>query len=235
MNHYAHAYLAGAFFPLPIWLILYYLRPDLRKEMVLIGSISGLLAIIFAPAVLNDYWHPSYAFNRFGGHWPFGGIEDFVYTFFIMGIASVLYEEIFGKKYARRRNRRARFHEFVVPALIFYILSFYVPVWLGMPSIYAAILSSGLLLAIVLAFRCDLLTDALLSGLIMGILVFAGYIVFLRIYPNLFKLDFYPTVGSNGYILKVPINEILWAFALGAVAGPVYEFFEGLKIQRRKT
>lgn len=230
MHSYTYAYLVGALIPAPIWALLFYLRRDLRREMLIMSLVGGTLAVLFAPAVLNDYWHPIYLFNKFAPSWPFGGIEDFLYTFFIIGIGSVIYEELFAKRFAKRHSRNISFIRFVGPVLLLYIVAFFVPIWLGVPSLYAALISFALLLSVIVFIRHDLLTDALLSGFILGLLVLAGYTVFLRLYPDIFQ-RFFDLNNYNGVrLIGIPIEELFWAFGQGAVAGPVYEFFAGKKI-----
>ena len=169
--------------------------------------IGGLLAILFAPPFLHDYWHPTYTLPL----WSFGGIEDFIYGFFIVGIASVVYEELFGKKFVKRKGRKKSFSRFVLPALALYGLAFYLPVYLGLPSIYAALFSFAVLASVIVSIRHDLLMDALVSGLVVGSLTLLGFILFLKIYPAVVN-RFWDLDGVNSLDLQlghfVSINSL---------------------------
>ena len=231
MSDYAHAYLVSSLIVLPIWLILFYHRRDLAREMLIMSLIGGLLALLFAPPFLHNYWHPIYVLPL----WSFGGIEDFIYGFLIVGIASVIYEELFGKRFINRKGRKNNFSRFALPSLVLYILAFYLPVYLGVPSIYAALFSFAVLVSVILILRHDLLSDALMSGLIVGLMTLFGFILFLKIYPNVIN-RFWDLNGVNSHsFIGIPIGELLWAFGLGAAAGPVYEFFVGQKFQKRPS
>lgn len=234
MFDYTHAYLVGALLPAPLWLALFYFRKDLRKEILIMSLLGGGLAVLFAPAILGDYWHPNYTFGGLSLHWRFGGLEDFIYSFFIIGIGAVIYEEIFGKHFTKRRSRETSFHHFVIPALLLYVLSFYIPLWLGLSSLGAALISFALLVGVIVIIRHDLLNDALISGLILGLLVAAGYVLFLKLYPGVFQRYWNINSFSGVKILGIPIEELLWAFGQGAGAGPVYEFFAGRKFQTKR-
>ncbi|HCM51585.1 TPA: hypothetical protein DIS56_00400 [Candidatus Saccharibacteria bacterium] len=231
MSDYAHAYLVGSLIIFPLWLLLLYHRKDLARELFTMSIIGGLLAILFAPPFLHDYWHPTYTLPL----WSFGGIEDFIYGFFIVGIASVVYEELFGKKFVKRKGRKKSFSRFVLPALALYGLAFYLPVYLGLPSIYAALFSFAVLASVIVSIRHDLLMDALVSGLVVGSLTLLGFILFLKIYPAVVN-RFWDLDGVNSFsFIGIPLGELLWAFGLGAASGPVYEFFVGQRFQKRPS
>jgi hypothetical protein len=192
------------------------------------GVVGGLLAVFLAPPFLKSYWHPGYVVKL---DWPFGGLEDLFYGFFVVGIGSVAYEELFGKHFTKRKSRDASMVRFIFPALAFYILSFYLPVWLGLPVIYSAFFSFAVLLTVILGMRRDLFQDALVSGLVLGLLVFAGYLIFLKIFPQAIQHLWDMKALSGATLGGIPTEEIMWAFGLGAASGPVYEFFAGKRFK----
>ena len=119
---------------------------------------------------LRDYWHP----ELFTG-WAIG-IEDLLFGFAIGGIAAVIYEELFGKKHARRHL--PAHPKWMLAVALFGITWMLVGnIVLGFNSIYVSILSFLIIGASILFFRHDLLKDALLSGLLVGILMFLSEIM----------------------------------------------------------
>lgn len=192
------------------------------------SMVGGGLAVLFAPPFLHDYWHPTYALPL----WSFGGIEDFLYGFFTIGIASVVYEELLGKRVKRRKTRDNKFVWFVLPAIMIYILAFYLPIYLGLSSLLSALLSFLLLSVVIIYFRHDLFLDAIVSGLLLGLMTFIGFILFIKAYPDVVN-RFWDMNGVNSStLIGIPVGELLWAFGLGAAAGPAYEFFAGQKFKR---
>lgn len=221
-----HAYLVGDLMLSPLWLAALLYRRDLHRELLTMSLIGGVLSVLFAPPFLHDYWHPIYTL-RFTD-WPFGGLEDFLNGFFVVGTASVAYEELFGRRFAARRTRGSSYSRFIVPAILVYAALFYLPVYFGWWSLYAAAFSFLVLTAVMLGLRHDLWRDALLSGLIVGIITLVGYSIFLKFYPG--AIRFWVRDNLNSHILAgIPSGELLWAFCLGATCGPVYEFFAGRK------
>ena len=84
----------------------------------------------------------------------------------------------------------------------------------------------------ILYFRHDLLVDSLMSGLLVGAIMFFGYLIFLTIFPEAIHQWWILQNISGILILGVPIEELLWAFGWGMVGGPMYEFFAVLKFRK---
>lgn len=219
---YRYAYLfISILFAIP-WVILYIHRKDLQKKILLMSILVGIAAVIWEPYFLKDYWQPLYA-TKFP-------IEDFLYGFFGGGIVTSFYEEFFGKKFAKRKNRKHHWLWFVPSLAILGLLSFHIPFWFGLNSIYAAFISYVTLFCIMIFYRKDLFSDALKSGLFMAFITLIIYIFTLIIFPNVFIVMWDLPKLSHIFLLKIPLEEYLWAFLMGLAGGPVYEFFAGLRL-----
>jgi hypothetical protein len=81
-------------------------------------------------------------------------------------------------------------------------------------------------------FRRDLLVDALMSGLLVGLITLVGYIIFSALFPGIVHAWWKLSNLSGVFIFGIPGEELLWAFGLGMVAGPLYEFFMGLRFRK---
>ena len=227
--NYQYAYLLGnLFIGLPIWFFFFLRRRDLRREMLiisLIGAVAGPLSELW---YLYDYWEPQ-IFN--GWH---VGIEDVLFGFSIAGISAVIYEEIFGKRFAKRKNRKHHWSWFCLPCLALFALIFNVPFFVyGINSIYASIIAFLSLALLMLYFRRDLLFDSIMSGFLVGGFMFAGYLIFLSVFPDAISSWWKLHNISGVFVHNIPIEELLWAFSWGMVGGPMYEFFAGLKLQNQ--
>lgn len=226
-DNFQYAYLIGNFLiGFPLWLFLFIHRKDLRKEILISSVLIGVLAPLWSPWFIKDYWHPeSLNFWRLGA-------GDFFYGFFFGGIANAIYEEIFGRHYAKRKNRKHHWSWFLIPFFALFFLVFGLPVYFGINSIYAALVSFVAMSAFMIYFRRDLLFDALASGLLVGLLTLFGYLIFLALFPGIVHAWWKLSNLSGIFVMGVPIEELLWAFGLGMVAGPFYEFFMGLKFKK---
>jgi hypothetical protein len=224
MADYNHAYLIGCLLLFPIWIFILLCRKDLLRKMLNMGAFGGMLSVVFARPFLHDYWHPDYTLHI----WHFGGIEDFLYGFFAISIASVIYEVLLKKKAIRLKDN---YKKLWLPVLIGYTLFFYLLIFIGFPSIYSALLSFLVLTFPILMIRKDLIKVSIISGLIMFCLALIGFSLFLKIYPNVITMFWYKQ-GINSYLLfDIPLGELIWSFGLGMTMGPAYDFFAGQKFR----
>lgn len=228
MLGYRYAYLfADLAIGFPLWLILFVVRKDLRHKMLafgLMGAIAGPISEIF---YLRDYWHPLTITRT-----PIG-IEDVLFGFFAGGVGSVLYEELFGKRFAKRHRRTEHWIFFVFPiaAVCLFAFNRLFPLY-RINSIYASAIAFFVTTLVIIYVRKDLLVDALVSGLLAGSIFFFGYLFLLVFFPQIFAKMWLLHNISGITVSRIPIEELLWAFTYGLMAGPLYECYAGLAFQR---
>ncbi len=225
---YQYAYLIGdLLLAFPVWLWLFLRRKDLRREILLLSVIVGFLGPISELLYLRDYWEP----ELFNG-WAIG-IEDYLFGFFVGGISGSLYEELFGKRYAKRQNRKHHWSLFILPALLVAVTIMGVLVFsFNINSIYATSLAFLAVAIIIIFYRRDLWIDSLASGLLAGLFMFVFYQFFLSLFPEAI-IKWWKLGNLSGlFLTDVPIEEFLWAFAWGMMAGPMYEFFAGKRLAK---
>jgi hypothetical protein len=226
MHNVRYAYLVGGLMYLFIWVLLYIIRSDLRKQMMYLSVITMPLGIS-EPIFRRDYWNPP----LFNG-WPIG-LEELIFCFAIGGIAAVLYEEIFRKRYSRV-PAKTHAHSLLAILLFFVVWSYVLIFRLGVNSIYAC--SAALLIVAIylVSPRKDLVKVALLSGLLVSLLMLAFYQLLLRIYPDMVREIWYLKNISGILVLGIPIEELMWGFCWGFFAGPLYEIIHGLRLKNYK-
>lgn len=215
--NYDYAYLMGCFLLFIPWMFIYKKVKNIHQEMLAIGLLLGFFAILTSRAFGTQYWTPQYILG------PRLPLEDFLYGFFIGGVSSGSLHLFIKSK----RHRKLTEHALVqgAAATMASAIAFFELVWvLGLNPIY-----SGLIVLLVLTLmmyfkRADLIVSSFISGLILLVVTFLGFSILLHIYPNLIVKWWHISNLSDIYINKIPIEELAWAFCLGLLVGPLYEF-----------
>ena len=220
---YQYTYFIGCIICLIVWLLLYIKRKDLRKEMIfgsLLGVPFGLSEFLFVP----EYWNPPSLFNLIN---KIGfGIESLLFGFCIGGIASILYEFINKKKLKKvRKYKQSDF----APYLIFAILFLGLEIILPEKSIYNLSISLIIMAIIIALLRKDLIKQIMFSGFLFATL----YFIFCLTLKLLFEEFLYQYYNLNNLLniklLGIPIEEIIFGFAVGAAWSTLYEYIKGYK------
>lgn len=214
-----NAWLLLSLITLGVWAILYALKPELRKEMLIMSLITapmGLTQFIFVPR----YWSPDSLFNL-AATTGFD-IESIIWCFALGGIASVLYEGFIGSRHAKGMRKPAAYLSIVVVLISFLSLQFF------MNPIFAAIIALFLGAIIAAISRPDLTKHMFYGGLMFVILYAFLYWVLLIPYPDVFAQW---NLVSIGMIFGIPIEEHLYALSFGALWSGLYEYFCGLKLR----
>lgn len=200
-----------------VWLALYLSKKSVRKEMLHVSLWTAPLGPLSELFYIHDYWRPEYL-----GGLSFG-IEDLLFAFFIGGIGAVICEALMGPRWRVGHTRRRR--NTLVPLVLVGIAWMYAGVfWLGLNSIYVS--SLGLLaVGTVLIHRCkSYLRDAVMSGVLTALIMFAAYQILFLVYPNIIARWWFLDSISGMLVIGVPIEELLWAFSWGFFVNPLYEF-----------
>lgn len=229
---YVYSYLIADIVLLLVWLILFLLRKDLRKQMFIFSFTVGLLSPFAELVHILDWWYPlTITGTRIG-------IEDFLFGFAIAGIASVIYKELFSKQVRlRKRTKQKHGLENKNLFLIFILLlalffgSFYL---LKLNSFYSSVIAFLIPTLFIWIKRKDLIFDSLMSGLLLMIVSFVGFIVIETIAPGWVASTWNFKTLSGIMILYAPIEDLMYFFLAGCFYGPLYEFWKEGKLVKRK-
>lgn len=190
--------------------------------MVVIGFGLGVLSLILSQTFIRDYWTPQFFFG------PSFRIEEFLYGFFLGGVAAVIYSALEEDKHHQHRRQSVPLRTFLLTVAIA-IAVLLVSVWYGdLSSIHVAILILLLTSVVIIGKRSDLVVVAFVSGLLTAAVSLFGFIILLFIYPGLVDQWWNQTALSGYRVIDVPVEELYWAFFLGFCAGPIYELRHGL-------
>ena len=217
------AYLALSSALFAVWLLLYTLRADIRREMrwVSLGTmLLGLTEPVFVPA----YWNPPTLWDlaRRTGF----DLESLLFSFAIGGIVFAAYDVIFGTAPAEpiaheRAHPRHRHHWLAVASapLLFGLL------WAltALNPIDAAAIALVVGFLGTLYCRPDLWLKMLVSGGLFFLLYFAVFALFNRTFPGYVAAVWNLKAVSGVLLWGVPLEELMFAFTFGLYWSSVYE------------
>lgn len=208
---------AGLFVP---WVILYFLRRDLRKQMLIMSFLIGLVSAGSAYFWWTvDWWHPQTITHTKVG------IEDFLAGFTSGGIMSVLYETIFSKKYYWFGNTTYLKGKWIL--VLLFLLTSFLFWFVGTSSFWSAIISMSFVALVELYLRRDLIVQALFTGAGMAVITsFFFYYPIILLLPNWVSIT-YDSQLSGLAITGIPIEEIIFWFLAGILWGPFYKYWKG--------
>jgi hypothetical protein len=205
-----------AFIP---WFIFFFVRKDLRKEMLIMSLLAaplGLFDLLFVP----KYWIP-----QTFGNIPIG-IEGVVFSFLIGGIAAVSYAEFSQKKLKKitKYHRHFTVLVFAIVLPLIFIFHFFYILNIELATYLALLIGISLIIFI----RKDLFKPSIIGGLIFGLIYAVAIIIWMNLFP--FTKDWFILEGlPKLYILNTPIYEIIFAILFGAYWGILYELIFGYK------
>ena len=166
MISYTYSYLIADMVFLVIWFSLFIWRKDVRKQMLVISLTLGIIATFLEYIYIQDWWHPLTITHTIIG------VEDFIFSFTISGISTVIYEEIFKKKIRLRKEnskteikRDKKMFLIIILCLALFLGGFYL---LKLSSFYSSVLAFSIPLIIVLNKRKDLFLDSFISGIFLA-------------------------------------------------------------------
>lgn len=216
-----YVYLIGSGIVSIFWLFFYILRTDLRKKILLssiIGGILGITEIFFVP----NYWNPQFQtikiFNNLF-------LESFIFAFFLAGFSSVLYQFIFKKSLFETQKIKPKL--LLIPPIIFLL-------HLIIPQINVMVFSFGsMLMGALLFYLSDkkLGWPILLNGLFVLTFFLITYIIFWQLFPSLVISYNYKTLIKIS-IFGIPIEELLFFFAIGTNFCLIYEILSNSKYRK---
>lgn len=220
-----HPYLFADICFLCIWFALFLISPQGRRRMILYSLVWAPAAPIMQTFYVHDYWMPEYLI-RFDVAGLVFGIEDFLFAFTVAGIVAAIFD-LSLRRMGYRVDDRIPLRGY----LKLQGLGFVCPLLLGglmylfqLNSVHATVVFCVIGATVVLLHRGheQWLAAACVTALVAAVGFWAFYqIFFLSLFPTLFADYWYPEALSGIHLGDVPIEEIVWAGAIGLFMGPV--------------
>lgn len=211
----------GSLLGLLVFIIIYFLRKDLRSRM-LIAGVGVAIAGVFSEAIFfQDYWNPPLLL-QFG---KMGGIEDVFFGFAAGGLGVALYDVVFHKRFRKKGHP----HHWIIPCVL---LSELIAIGVffygfGINSIYASMIGFIVPALVILIIRPDLFLEIFFSAIFAGAFLIFLETMFLFLAPQYLESYFF-LHGKTVLVFGIaPLTELLWGVSFGAIIGPLYDFKDG--------
>ena len=217
-----YAYFFGSMVLLLPWLGLYLLGKRVRREMLIMSLIIGVLSVLTAYFWWTlDWWHPQTITGTRVG------IEDFLMGFASGGIMAVLYEIVLKINYKKVRKNR---HQLSGPALLSVLAVISWSLWLGgLPSFWVSVFALATTASLLYWYRKDLLFNGLVSGVLMVLVSSFFYVPIIVFSPEWVQTTYDFKYLSGILPLGIPIEEMIFWFFAGVFFGPFYEYWKQQK------
>ncbi len=226
-----NAWLIFSMILLGIWLVIWIVKPLLRKEMLWVSILTapfGLTEPIFVP----EYWNPPSLFDL-AINTGFD-IESLIFSFAIGGIGAVLYEYFIRTKHVKMKHneKNSHTHKYHLLVLISPLIAFLpLHIFTSLNPIYSASIAMAIGAIAALFCRPDLKKKILISSLIFTTLYFLFFMLFTLIYSNIVQQVWNLQAISGILILNVPLEELIFAFTFGALWSSYYEHIKWRRLK----
>lgn len=208
------------------WFICFFLRKDLRKEMLIMSLLIGIGSAITGYVWwTTDWWRPETITGTIIG------IEDFLIGFVNGGVAAVIYEVVSGEK-QKQKKYLAKSSEILSFCLLCAFVISFGTWWVGLTTFWASSIGMVISVMLLLYYRKDLLKNALLSGLLMAIVSLPAYYISEKLSPGWISSTFQYEHLSGLHIVKAPLEDIVFYFLFGMWTGPFYELWKGEVVKK---
>jgi hypothetical protein len=213
-----------------IWLSFYFINSKLRREMLVMSIIFGILGPISNILFIKDWWAPLTIDGT-----SVGIIDSAFVGFVIGGVTGVLYEffqHLTSRKSSKllSKNEHVWFLLMVPISLGIFFGGFYL---LHLNSFITSTLALFVPTVVILWRRKDLIIDAFASGILLTITAVFIYNLLEILTPGWVNEFWQWQNTSKIIVINTPIDDVAHYFFLGLFGGPLYEYWEGRRLARR--
>jgi hypothetical protein len=225
VDQYVYLLLALPFFITSLLIAVF--RSVLRRLVILSGLLGGAAGLLAEFWYLRDYWQPPSLFGA-----ATISIEDFLFGFGATALAASAYKFIKKKKLEKQFADKKKlvwiyFFMGLTSLLIFNN-------WLGINSIIVSSVAFLLFTLLIIYQRRDLISQSLFSAIFLSAFALAIYLpLFNVLSPDYIEKYFLLTDSpfNPTFFGVLPAAELLWYFCWGSLAGILYDFASGSKLE----
>lgn len=210
------------------WLIIYMWRKDLRKEMLwggVLGLPFGLSNFLWVP----EYWDPPVLFNLV--HRIGFSIEDLLFAFIAASTAAVAYEIVTRRTvYKIKSDKRNHYAPYILVIVSFLLLELISPT----TTVYNMTITIAIGAVAMGIKRPKLIPQMLIGSVTFNTFYIVLFAIWAKIpaYQNYFDTIYNAENLIGIRVLGIPIEEVMFGFAVGAAWSVFYEFIRGYRTRK---
>ena len=215
-----------------VWLLLFFLRKDNRKQMLFISVLGALAGPFFDILYTQDWWMPANITTT-----KIGYIEGALTGFMIAGIATVIYEDIFRERIIIKTNKKKELIEdfhlllLVLFTVVASLSAFFI---FHINSLLSTLFAFIIPILLIYYSRRDLIISSLATSLLLALIAAGVYSVINFFTPGWIVKFWYFKNVPDIIILNLPLDDLLWYIFAGAYLGPLYEYWREGKFAKFK-
>ncbi|MFO0724115.1 MAG: lycopene cyclase domain-containing protein [Myxococcota bacterium] len=205
-------------------------QPALRRRLAE-GAAAALPFALSERWFYPSYWSPRFLFDLVS---VIGfGLEDLIFVASLGAFATTAYPALFSRR-IQAWPELGRAGRLRLPALILGCLAAAAALrLLGLPMIFAAIGAELVVTLGLILVRRDLLTASLFGGIAVATVYALTCVVFAALIPGVFEHIWHTEGLIHRAVVGVPIEELCYGFASGALAAVVFPFARGERYLKR--
>jgi hypothetical protein len=201
------------------------MRKDLRSVMLFCSILFAPFGFLCDLWCIPSYWEPTTLFNSELS------VERFILGFALGGIPPVIYKVIFKMRLKKLKGSSYRKQTLVL--MVISVISAFLIGWVCMTIVHDSIFTAVLGALVIMFFRRDLVMEMIIGSILFAVLYFIIlFAINTAISPGWIARTWNFSFLWGVTFLKIPIEEILWAWSFGLVWAPMYEYARGYTIER---
>lgn len=208
------------------FLVLFYIRPDLQKGMVIMGLVFTVAGLIGQYSIWTvDWWSPQTVTNTRLG------IEDIVHGFTIGGVSLVLYLVLFKKKIVPDSKQKKSLYSAVAISIISVgssLIFFYI---FHLHSFLATLLGALIMFFYLIWKRRGLLKISIISGMLLMFVSVPIYVFVNILIPEFIRSSWMHKNLSGITFMNIPIEDIVFYGVVGMIVLPLYLYAGGFSLK----
>ncbi|MFH1611222.1 MAG: hypothetical protein ABIA83_01325 [Patescibacteria group bacterium] len=212
------------------WILIFVANNKLRREIIIISLLAIFLLPVWTVTQAGTGQEMQNLFSSLA-------ILDFLFLFSVSGISATIFHIFFGKHYhnlpklKKQKNKQVISQFWILRIFITFLTFVWIAIFfsmlLGLSVTYSLLISAIIITVYVTCHRKDLLADSIWSALLTALIVYiASFLgsVFTHTTPVI------PFIQTNEFFYGASVNLLCWAFTLGLVLGPLYEYIRHKKL-----